>query len=106
MKNNIIKFTAIAAFAVFLTACSKNTTPVDSGENYSSEKRSRPAKGERPQFADLLSKMDADKNGLLSITEVKGPLKNDFSSIDTDNDGFISKSEFEAAPQKQRKRRK
>ena len=39
--------------------------------------------------------MDANNDGKLSKTEVKGPLKEDFSKIDTNNDGFISKEEIE-----------
>ena len=51
--------------------------------------------------------MDTDKDGKLSKNEVKGPLKQDFNSIDTNKDGFISKSELEkvANDNKERKPR-
>lgn len=54
-----------------------------------------------PSFDKLLSKMDANEDGKLETSEVKGPLKQDFSKIDTDGDGFISKYELENAPKPQ-----
>ncbi|WP_299385475.1 YHYH protein [uncultured Lacinutrix sp.] len=51
--------------------------------------------GERPNTAELIKQMDANKDGKLSKTEAKGPLKQDFSKIDTNSDGFISKEELE-----------
>ena len=45
--------------------------------------------------SEILKQMDANNDGKLSKTEVKGPLKEDFSKIDTNNDGFISKEEIE-----------
>ncbi len=53
---------------------------------------------ERPSVDELFKKMDANEDGLLSLEEVKGPLKKDFSKIDTDEDGFLSKKEIEDAP--------
>ena len=46
--------------------------------------------------------MDADEDGKLSKKEVKGPLKNDFSKIDTNEDGYLSKEELEKAPKPER----
>lgn len=59
------------------------------------------SKGERkepPTYAKLIEDMDKNEDGLLSKDEIKGPLKDDFSKIDTDEDGFISEEEFEKAP--------
>tara|TARA_R110002126_G_scaffold57662_8_gene152657 strand:- start:491 stop:772 length:282 start_codon:yes stop_codon:yes gene_type:complete len=59
------------------------------------------SKGERkepPTFTELLKQMDKNEDGQLSKDEVKGPLKNDFAKIDTDEDGFITKEELEKAP--------
>ena len=50
--------------------------------------------------------MDKNDDGKLSKDEVKGPLKDEFAKIDTDEDGFISKKEFEKAPRPKRKERK
>ncbi len=51
-----------------------------------------------PTFSELLKEMDANKDGKLSKKEIKGPLKDDFSKIDTDEDGFITEKEFKKAP--------
>lgn len=56
-------------------------------------------RGNRPPSPDqLFQMMDANKDGLLAKSEVKGPLSRDFDKVDTDNDGFISKKELETAP--------
>ncbi|APX99806.1 EF-hand domain-containing protein [Lacinutrix venerupis] len=59
-----------------------------------------------PTFSELIKEMDKDEDGLLSKTEVKGPLKEGFSEIDTDEDGFISEEEFKKAPKPKRRERK
>jgi Ca2+-binding EF-hand superfamily protein len=51
-----------------------------------------------PSFAQILAELDKDEDGKLSESEVKGPLKNDFSKIDSNEDGFISETEFNEAP--------
>ena len=52
----------------------------------------------RPTFTELLKKMDSNKDGMLSKEEVKGPLKDNFATIDLDKNGFISEEEFKKAP--------
>ncbi|WP_206538650.1 YHYH protein [Aquimarina pacifica] len=59
------------------------------------ERKNRPP---RPSIAEIFSFMDDDGDNLLSVNEVKGPIKNDFSIIDKNTDGFISKEELEKAP--------
>ncbi|MFL6623522.1 MAG: hypothetical protein ACJ8J7_14955 [Sulfurifustaceae bacterium] len=44
--------------------------------------------------------MDKDKNGYLDKTEAASATGMDFSSADTNNDGRISRSEFESAMKK------
>jgi len=39
--------------------------------------------------------MDANKDGKLSKNEVKGPIAEDFSKIDANQDGFITREELE-----------
>lgn len=51
-----------------------------------------------PTFSELLKELDKDADGKLSASEVKGPLKENFSKIDTDEDGFISEAELKKAP--------
>ena len=58
----------------------------------------KPGERKLPTFAELLSKMDNNKDSKLSEKEVEGPLKNDFSKIDSNKDGFISEAEFKKAP--------
>ena len=59
---------------------------------------------ERPSI-DEIFRMDANQDGMLAPSEVKGPLKNDFSKIDTNGDGFISRQELESAPKPPRGQR-
>jgi Ca2+-binding EF-hand superfamily protein len=64
--------------------------------------------GERktpPTYAQLLTDMDANKDGKLAQTEVKGPLKDRFVKIDTNEDGLITEEEFKNAPRPQKGRR-
>jgi Ca2+-binding EF-hand superfamily protein len=51
-----------------------------------------------PSTEELIKMMDSNKDGKLSVKEVKGPLKDDFSKIDTNKDGFITKAELDKAP--------
>lgn len=53
---------------------------------------------ERPSYAELLTKMDTNKDGKLAQSEVKGPLKDHFSKIDVNEDGFVTEEEFTKAP--------
>ena len=59
----------------------------------------------RPTFSQLLEKMDGNEDGKLSEAEVKGPLKENFSSIDKDEDGFVTEEELKARPKPKRKKR-
>lgn len=55
-----------------------------------------------PTFEELLEKMDTNDDGKLSKAEIKGPLKKDFATVDTDEDGFITAEEFAKAPKPKR----
>lgn len=57
-----------------------------------------------PPVAELLKKMDANKDGKLSKKEVKGPLKKDFKKVDANKDGFLTKVELEKMPPPPRER--
>jgi len=61
-------------------------------------------KGRRggPPSIEETMKMDADGDGMLSLSEVKGPLKNDFDKIDSNKDGYLTKEELENAPKPER----
>jgi Ca2+-binding EF-hand superfamily protein len=51
-----------------------------------------------------MTMMDTNKDGKLSKKEVKGPLSDDFSAIDSDNDNFISKVELQEVAKNNKKR--
>lgn len=49
---------------------------------------------DRPTPANLIEEMDANRDDRISTTEAKGPLQEDFSNLDTDNDGFLTTTEL------------
>jgi outer membrane protein assembly factor BamB len=51
----------------------------------------------RPEpFADLIAKQDANKNGVLELSEIpEGPFQSRFPQIDRDKDGQITEAEWE-----------
>ena len=51
-----------------------------------------------PTFEQLLKKMDANDDSMLSEKEVKGPLKDHFETVDANEDGFITEEELKKAP--------
>ncbi len=110
MQKVILNLLSVAMLGLLLPACSKKTSASSTDQTTVSEparkqRGGKQPRGERPQFADLLTKMDVDKDGRLSKTEVQGRLKDNFSKMDKDADGFISETEFEnAAPPQRRKR--
>ncbi len=58
--------------------------------------------GERPDPKEVFAKLDTNEDGQLAKSEVKGRMQNHFDEIDTDNNGFITLQELEAAPKPQR----
>jgi Ca2+-binding EF-hand superfamily protein len=60
--------------------------------------------GKKPTAAELVKQMDADKDGKLSKTEVKGPLKMILLKCDTDKDGFLSLEELKKAPKPEKEK--
>ena len=98
MKKIILNITAVGVLVFLLAACSKKTTAPNSNQSPRSNQQTRQPRGERPQFSDLLSKMDKNQDKKLSQSEVQGPLKNNFAKIDKDQDGFITEAEFKNAP--------
>ena len=95
MKRSTIK-TAVLVFGIAIFV-SNNTF----GQSENRQDRKTP-----PTFEQLLEKMDANEDKKLSKKEVNGPLKDDFTMIDLDEDGFITEEELEKAPKPKRKERK
>ena len=58
-----------------------------------------------PTIEELFSDLDSNKDGKLSIKEVKGPLKEDFDKIDSNKDGFLTIEELKKAPKPKRQMR-
>lgn len=92
MKNKTIR-TAVLVFGLAILG----TVEV------SAQSGDREQKRQPPSFSELLKEMDANEDGKLAKSEVKGPIKNDFAKIDTDEDGFITEKELKNAPKPERK---
>jgi hypothetical protein len=96
---------SLCVYAMSLTSCSaQKNKEIQTSDTLAVEQREQRPQGpgqnnrERPTFSDLLMKMDANKDGLLSSQEIKGPLSEMFSKVDTNGDGFISEEEFNKMP--------
>ncbi|WP_179352522.1 YHYH protein [Winogradskyella vidalii] len=68
---------------------------------FENEERKGPLNGgggrdqaQRPNAKTIISNMDANKDGKLSKDEVKGPLVDAFSEIDSNGDGYIAEAEL------------
>ena len=115
MKFIKLSIFTIALASMAFVACSKKTTSTQSTDNSTVTQRSTtsdvPQRGQRggrrgaPQFSSLLERMDSNKDGKISTSEVDGRMKERFSTMDTDNDGFITEEEFKNAPRPERGQR-
>ena len=94
MKRSTLK---VAVLVITMALFMSNNVFGQQGNN---KDRKKP-----PTFEQLLKDMDANEDGKLSKDEVKGPLKDEFATIDTDEDGFIIEEEFKKAPKPERKAR-
>ena len=97
MKN--VKNITLISFTLITVSCSTQNKTITYDEN-SPAPKSQQRGGERGG-RDIFE-MDTNNDGMLSKSEVKGPIANDFDKIDTNGDGYISKEEFEAAPKPER----
>ncbi|MBU2938519.1 DUF1566 domain-containing protein [Lacinutrix sp. C3R15] len=97
---SITKIGILVMVLVLFTACGSKQKKEQQEQSQQEQgaHEQRPEGGERPSIADMLTEMDSDKDGKLSESEVKGPLKNDFSKIDANTDGFITETELNNAP--------
>ena len=99
--------TILALILLFLFgACAQKTQEATTTANRPSNERTkqdRPKRGGPPPFSDLLAKMDSNNDGQLSVSEVQGRLKDDFTTIDANSDGFITETEMENAPKPKRR---
>lgn len=107
MQRNLLKTMIIFAVVSLFVACSNKTKtivatpPVTQQHTPLSDKA--PRKGQankegRPDFAELLRKMDNNQDGKLAKSEVNGPLQQHFAQIDSNQDGYLTAEEFDKAP--------
>lgn len=98
----------MAMALVFLfAACAQKTQETATANRPSSERNNqdRPKRSGPPQFSELLAKMDTNQDGQLSVSEVQGRLKDNFTTIDADGNGFITETEMKNAPRPKRRGR-
>lgn len=121
--NTSIKTWFITSTLALLVSCGSKNKQADDGDRGSTEPKAQEQqensppqgsppqeggpKGGRPQggppsFSQLLSEMDTDGDGQLEKDEVQGPLSDDFTKVDSNNDGFITEEEFDNAPRPER----
>lgn len=94
---------AVLVAGIMVSCASQNNQAQGSERGGRGQQRGQgEQRGGAPTFEQLLARMDANKDGKLAQSEIKGPLKDDFSKIDTDEDGFISEEEFDNAPKPER----
>lgn len=96
--SNKISYNLLAFVLILFvtTSCSQQKQAATTNQKTSTEKRGG------PPSVDEVFKMDTNQDGKLAKSEVKGPLAKDFSRFDSNNDGFITREEFENAPRPQR----
>lgn len=96
MKQHLF---SIAAFAILLGTFTSCRSSGSAGQSRQGGPDRQP-----PSASEIISQMDANGDGKLSMSEVKGRLKERFGDIDTDGDGFLTKEELEKAPKPRQRR--
>ena len=80
-------------FSLLIIAMATTSTYVSAQDSNQHRKGGKP-----PSVEVIFSQMDHDQDNQLSEEELEGPLKKDFSAIDTNSDGYISMEELNNAP--------
>lgn len=75
-------------------------TSISFAQHSDNENRGRPKPP--PPIDKIFTDLDLDKDNKISFQEAKGPLKRDFSKIDANEDGFVTRKELEKAPKPER----
>ncbi len=102
MKNLLF---AIALITFTATSCKSSKDVVNDDAPMEENRSNKSKRGKGGDVTEMFTKFDTNKDGQLSMSEVKGPLAKDFEKIDTDGNGFISLSEMKKAPKPQRGQR-
>lgn len=106
MYRTTVKLALFCVIATLSISCktkaqTTDTTTVEKREQQRGQER--PNGKQPPSTDEMFAQMDANKDGKLAKTEVKGGLQKDFAKVDTNGDGFITKEELEKAPKPSRK---
>lgn len=102
MKITSFLLAILTGLAILTTSSSCNSQKTAT-ETAATDK-ARPERGQRPSL-DEIFEMDANNDGKLAKSEIKGPMLREFEKIDTDQDGFLSRKEVANAPKPQRGQR-
>ena len=65
----------------------------------------RSKRGGPPSFSKMLEKMDSNQDGQISASEVQGRLKDNFTTIDADGNGYITETEMQNEPRPERRKK-
>lgn len=69
-----------------------------------SEEHHPPHDKKRPEPKEVIEKLDQNSDGKIALEEAKGPLKEKFSRIDADEDGFVTEEELIAARERRKQK--
>jgi Ca2+-binding EF-hand superfamily protein len=100
MKAKILKASSFLALILFIASCNQNATSPSSTQSAENSKTTSPnaeratRNGKKPEFKNVLARVDTNNDGKISKSEAKGPLVNAFDKLDADGDGFITEKEF------------
>ncbi len=97
-KFSILLATSLLVLSVVSCNTNKNSQESPASASERPARQGRPGGGTPPNFSDLLDQMDANNDLKLSEEEVQGPLKERFSTVDENGDGFITAEEFANMP--------
>lgn len=90
MVKNLISGAAIASLPLTTASCSSSQQTTNGA--------SRRQIGQASSTEQIMKDLDTKNDGNISKSEAKGPLDSDFSKVDANKDGYISKEEFEKHP--------
>jgi Ca2+-binding EF-hand superfamily protein len=103
MKAKFLKTSSFLAIILLLASCNKNATSPSSTQTTKPNAERAARDGRKPDFKNVLARVDTNNDGKISKSEAKGPLVNAFDKLDADGDGFITEKEFnEFTPPAQR----
>ena len=92
------RLTIVTCCLLVLGACNSSKKTAETVEQTAPKRQQgQPGRQQGPRdAAQTIARMDANSDGKLSISEVKGPLKENFAKIDSNGDGFLNKAEIES----------